>query len=52
MSSPRGKAHIVEKIDKIDKEKLKEKFDTSHFNVDAVLRGVQLTLVGGMLLGR
>jgi hypothetical protein len=31
----------------IDKEQLKEKFDISNFDLNAVLRGVQLTLVGG-----
>ncbi|KAK3320013.1 hypothetical protein B0T19DRAFT_445789 [Cercophora scortea] len=30
----------------IDKEKLKEKFDTSHFDINAIIRGAQLTLVG------
>ena len=32
----------------IDKEKLKEKFDISHFDLNAVIRGIQLTGVGGM----
>ena len=31
----------------IDKEKLKKAFDVSHFDINAVLRGIQLTLVGG-----
>lgn len=31
----------------IDKEKLKKAFDVSHFDLNAVLRGIQLTLVGG-----
>ena len=31
----------------IDKEKIKKAFDVSHFDINAVLRGVQLTLVGG-----
>ncbi|KAL2751918.1 hypothetical protein ACRALDRAFT_2114717 [Sodiomyces alcalophilus JCM 7366] len=31
---------------KIDKEKLKKQFDVSHFGLNAVLRGAQLTLVG------
>lgn len=44
MSSLRPTSHIVD----IDKEKLKEKFDTSHFDINAVIRGAQLTLVGGM----
>jgi hypothetical protein len=32
----------------IDKEKLKRAFDVSHFDLNAVIRGIQLTLVGGM----
>lgn len=32
----------------IDKEKLKKAFDISHFDINAVLRGIQLTLVAGM----
>lgn len=35
--------------DNFDTEKLKAKFDTSNFDFNAVLRGMQLTLVGGML---
>lgn len=31
----------------IDAERLKAKFDLSHFDLNAVLRGVQLTFVGG-----
>jgi hypothetical protein len=31
----------------LDKAKLKKKFDVSHFDFNAVIRGVQLTLVGG-----
>lgn len=31
----------------LDKEKLKKAFDISHFDLNAVLRGVELTLVGG-----
>jgi hypothetical protein len=34
----------------VDTNKLKEKFDVSHFDANAVLRGMQLTLVGGELL--
>jgi hypothetical protein len=30
-----------------DKEKLKQAFDISHFDLNAVIRGIQLTLVGG-----
>lgn len=32
----------------IDKEKIKKAFDVSNFDFNAVLRGMQLTLVGGM----
>lgn len=32
----------------IDKEKLKKAFDISHFDLNAVLRGVELTFVGGV----
>jgi hypothetical protein len=31
----------------IDKEQLKQKLDTSHFDFNAIFRGIQLTLVGG-----
>lgn len=31
----------------IDKEKLKNAFDLSHFDINAILRGVELTMVGG-----
>ena len=31
----------------VDADKLKPKFDVSHFGANAVLRGMQLTLVGG-----
>jgi hypothetical protein len=31
----------------IDKEMLKKAFDVSHFDLNAVIRGIQLTLVGG-----
>lgn len=31
----------------MDREKLKKSFDISHFDPNAVLRGAQLTLVGG-----
>ncbi|KAL2163737.1 hypothetical protein VTH06DRAFT_5796 [Thermothelomyces fergusii] len=30
----------------LDKEKLKQHFDISHFDINAILRGMQLTLVG------
>lgn len=36
----------------IDKAKLKKKFDLSHFDLNAILRGIQLTLVGGMLINQ
>lgn len=39
--------HQVPRIPvEIDKEKLKKAFDVSHFDINAVLRGIQLTLVG------
>ena len=38
---------IQHKLEKIDKEKLKQRFDLSHFGIDAIIRGMQLTLVGG-----
>lgn len=31
----------------IDKEKIKKAFDISHFDLNAILRGIELTLVGG-----
>lgn len=31
----------------LDKDKLKQQFDVSHFDINAILRGMQLTLVGG-----
>ncbi|KAI1847692.1 hypothetical protein JX265_009122 [Neoarthrinium moseri] len=34
------------KISDADKEKVKKAFDLSHFDINAILRGVQLTLVG------
>ncbi|EMR70565.1 putative transmembrane protein [Eutypa lata UCREL1] len=37
----------LEKLEeKLDKEELKKAFDISHFDFNAILRGVQLTLVG------
>lgn len=33
--------------EKLDKEELKKAFDISHFDLNAIIRGVQLTLVGG-----
>lgn len=35
-------------LDELDKEKLKKAFDISNFDLNAVIRGIQLTLVGGM----
>lgn len=35
----------------IDKEKLKQAFDLSHFDINAILRGAELTLVGGSFAG-
>lgn len=32
---------------RLDKAKLKQKFDVSNFDLNAVIRGIQLTLVGG-----
>jgi len=34
------------RIGDVDREKLKKAFDVSHFDLNAVIRGVQLTLVG------
>lgn len=31
----------------LDKDKFKKQFDVSHFDFNAIIRGVQLTLVGG-----
>ncbi|KAI0122327.1 formamidase [Daldinia grandis] len=36
----------VDKLGKLDKEDLKKAFDLSHFDLNAVIRGIQLTLVG------
>ena len=33
--------------EKLDKEELKKALDISHFDINAILRGAQLTLVGG-----
>lgn len=33
----------------IDKAQLKKAFDISHFDLNAILRGIELTLVGGRL---
>jgi hypothetical protein len=37
----------ADQIPRLDKVKLKKKFDISHFDLNAIIRGVQLTLVGG-----
>ncbi|CAJ2508814.1 Uu.00g138400.m01.CDS01 [Anthostomella pinea] len=37
---------LEEKFEKLDKDDLKKAFDLSHFDLNAVLRGIQLTLVG------
>jgi hypothetical protein len=44
MATPADK--LQHTLDKIDKDKLKQKFDLSHFGLNAVIRGAQLTLVG------
>ena len=44
-SPPPGRVSLAH----IDKEQLKQKLDTSHFDFNAIIRGIQLTLVGGML---
>lgn len=38
---------LEDKLEKIDKDELKKAFDTSHFDINAIVRGIQLTLVGG-----
>lgn len=49
VSSLQGEAEKLEQvIDRnVDTEKLERKFDFSNFDINAVLRGMQLTLVGG-----
>lgn len=51
MAAPekRGTRDKLDKLDKFpfDKETLKQEFDLSHFGLNSVLRGIQLTLVGG-----
>lgn len=41
--------HLPKRLRKEDKDWLKAAFDTSHFDLNAILRGMQLTLVGGRL---
>ncbi|SPQ25820.1 defb24d9-bced-4526-bf07-28dfa70e7551 [Thermothielavioides terrestris] len=36
----------VDRSTLLDKDKLRKKFDVSHFDLNAIIRGVQLTLVG------
>lgn len=43
---PQGKTERKSPVD-IDKEDLKKAFDLSHFDINAILRGAELTLVGG-----
>lgn len=43
-------ADQIPQIPHLDKSKLKKSFDVSHFDLNAIIRGVQLTLVGGMLM--
>lgn len=55
MAEPlRGREHLQEDLkrvldENVNKDKLKAKFDVSHFGANAVLRGMQLTLVGGRI---
>lgn len=45
---PQAKSERPLPVDiEFDKQKLKKAFDLSHFDINAVLRGVELTLVGG-----
>jgi hypothetical protein len=37
---------LQHQLDKIDKDKLKQRLDLSHFGINAVIRGAQLTFVG------
>lgn len=47
---PKGKTEKGEAVDvAIGKEELKKAFDLSHFDINAILRGAELTLVGGAL---
>ncbi|KAK4124134.1 hypothetical protein N657DRAFT_571761 [Parathielavia appendiculata] len=36
----------VDQRRRLDKDKLKQRFDVSHFDINAIIRGIQLTLVG------
>lgn len=43
-----SKSSKLDKLEeKLDKEELKKALDISHFDINAILRGAQLTLVGG-----
>jgi hypothetical protein len=42
-----AEARIPVRVSEADKEKLKKAFDISHFDLNAIIRGVQLTGVGG-----
>ena len=43
-----SKSSKIDKLEeKLDKEELKKALDISHFDINAILRGAQLTLVGG-----
>ncbi|KAH8903886.1 hypothetical protein BR93DRAFT_961491 [Coniochaeta sp. PMI_546] len=44
MASPSSPRRLS--LSHIDKDQLKQKFDTSHFDFNAIIRGIQLTLVG------
>lgn len=47
---PQSEKQLEKQLDKLDKDELKKAFDLSHFDFNAILRGIQLTLVGGMFL--
>lgn len=38
---------LQHQLDKLDTDRLRQKLDLSHFGINAVIRGIQLTLVGG-----
>lgn len=42
-----GLETIRGKLEALDKETLKKRLDISHFSANAIIRGAQLTLVGG-----
>ena len=46
-----SKSSKLDKLEeKLDKEELKKALDISHFEINAILRGAQLTLVGGWFI--